>query len=191
MADERSRLFVAVEVPSSVRDAVDGATEALRRRQPELKWTSLASFHLTLAFLGWLDPDGVSAVHRATAAAAAESEPFTVELSGEAGTFGSKVLWAAVQPNDALTALANAVRARLVDEGLSVESRPFHAHLTLARAGRDGRIRRELSASFEGPTHAWTVDRVVVMRSRLSRGGARYTVESAWPLGQLADAADA
>lgn len=184
MSNERARLFVAVEIPQSVRDAVDVATEEIRRRQPELKWTSLSSFHVTLAFLGWVDLDAIPVVDRATAQAAAESEPFTVRLSGEAGTFGSKVLWAGIEESEPLRALAESVRSNLSAEGFPIESRPFHAHLTLARGRQDTRVRRELAASYDGPRDSWKVDQVVVMRSRLSRSGARYTVQSAWPLGE-------
>lgn len=184
MSNERVRLFVAVEIPQSVRDAVDVAAEEIRRRQPELKWTSLSSFHLTLAFLGWVDLDAIPAVDRATAQAAAGSEPFTISLTGEAATFGSKVLWAGVQESAPLKALAEGVRANLSAEGFPVESRPFHAHLTLARGRQDTRVRRELAASYDGPRGSWKVEQLVVMRSRLSRSGARYTVQSAWPLGE-------
>lgn len=184
MSDERARLFVAVEIPQSVRDAVDVAAEEIRRRQPELKWTSLSSFHLTLAFLGWVDLDAIPAVDRATADAAAESQPFTVSLTGEAGTFGSKVLWAGIEDNEHLKRLADTVRSNLAAEGFSIESRPFHAHLTLARGRQDVRVRRDLAAGYEGPRDSWRVEQLVVMRSRLSRSGARYTVQSAWALGE-------
>lgn len=184
MSNERARLFVAVQIPQSVRDAVDVAAEEIRRRQPELKWTSLSSFHLTLAFLGWVDLDAIPAVDRATARAAAASEPFAIRLTGEAGTFGSKVLWAGIEESTHLKALADGVRANLSAEGFPIESRPFHAHLTLARGRQDTRVRRELATSYDGPRHSWKVEQVVVMRSRLSRSGARYTVQSAWPLGE-------
>lgn len=180
--DARARLFVAVEVPARVRDAIEAATEPLRRRQPDARWVDPSAFHLTLAFVGWVDDEGARAVADACADAAAAVGSFDVAVTGRAGTFGRGVLWAEVADSPELEDLAGAVRRAMVERDLLVEERPFHAHLTLARAGRGARIRPGLAEAYESPRLSWGVERLVVMRSRLRRGGARYSVEAAWPL---------
>jgi RNA 2',3'-cyclic 3'-phosphodiesterase len=179
----RRRLFFAVEVPDRVRDAIDAASEPLRRQQPEARWVDPAMVHLTVAFLGWIDEAQWPAVSRAAAEAAAATGPFELSLTGDAGMFGSRVLWVALAPSDELDQLASTARSTLRDEDLPVETRPFHAHLTIARAGRGARLRRGLVEAYKGPIATWQVERLVLMRSRLRRGGAGYSVQAAWPLG--------
>ncbi|HWB72669.1 MAG TPA: RNA 2',3'-cyclic phosphodiesterase [Egibacteraceae bacterium] len=182
-ADAKTRLFVAVEVPARVRSAVDAATGPLRAEAGQARWTDPAGWHLTLAFLGWVEAQRVADVEAAVASAVRGAEPFEVALSGAAGTFGGGVLWAGMDDSAALAALADGLRAALTEAGFAQEERPFHAHLTLARAPRGARIPRGLAERYVGPTSSWRVDEVVLMRSRLRRGGARYTPVAAWPLG--------
>lgn len=185
-AGATTRLFVAVEVPEDVRDAIMAATDPLRRSAPQVRWVPAEAYHLTLAFVGGVDDPGVRALEDACAAAASAVEPFTVSLTGAADTFGGSVLWAGLADSEPLERLAVVLRAGLGERGLLVEHRPFHAHVTLARAARDARIPSRLVDAYAGPRSTWTVERLVMMRSRLRRSGARYSVEGAWLLGAQA-----
>jgi 2'-5' RNA ligase len=61
------------------------------------------------------------------------------------------------------------------------ESRPFTAHVTVARAGRRERVR---PVELEPPaTLTWRGDTLVLFRSRLERGGAQYEPLRTVPLG--------
>lgn len=183
MADAQARLFVAVEVPSGVRDGIDGAVEPLRRRLPNARWVAPQAFHVTLAFIGAVDDVRAAAVEHACAEAAAGNEPFGLALSGRAGTFGDSVLWAELVASAELARLAGTVRDALADRGLDVEQRAFHAHVTLARAGRSARITPAVRDLYVGPRSSWRVERVAALRSRLGRLGAPYGLEGAWLLG--------
>lgn len=187
MDEKKARLFVAVEIPSDVRDGVEAAVEPLRRRMPDVRWVSPSAYHVTLAFIGWADDEGVGLVERACAEAASAVHPFSLALSGRAGAFGDSVLWAGLVDSPGLDGLAAAVRQALTGRGMLVEQRSFHGHLTLARAGRSARIRRGLAEAYEGPAPSWRVERLVLMRSRLRRTGAQYGVEGAWLLGRQPD----
>lgn len=185
MADDaRVRLFVAVEIPDGVRDGLEAAAEPLRRRLPGARWVASNVYHVTLAFVGWADDSVARAVEESCAAAASAVGPFTLSLSGGAGTFGGGVLWAGLADSEPLRQLAAALRERLIEQGLPVDQRPFHAHVTLARAGRDARIAPGLAGAYVGPRSTWPVKRLVMMRSRLRRPGAQYSVEGAWLLGR-------
>jgi RNA 2',3'-cyclic 3'-phosphodiesterase len=175
----RLRLFVAVTVPESIRDAVDQAVSPLRIAAPELRWTDPEGWHLTIWFLGGVEQDRVPEVEAGVAQVAAGGHPFTLRLSGAAGTFPSGVLWAGIEPAPMLEELALGLAAAFSSE---VE-RPFHAHLTLARTGSGRRSPPELAERYEGPTLPWTVRHLALMRSRLAVGGARYEIVRQWPLG--------
>lgn len=159
------RLFLAVEVPPSVRDAVAGAVAPLREALPRLRWVDPSRYHLTVVFLGSVPDDAVDSVGAAVARGAAGTAPFSLALDGRLGMFGRRVLWAGLEQSPALAALASAVGSAVSPVvALPDGDRAFSAHLTLARAGREP-VRAPAVAGVEVPRLAWEVNRVVLMRS--------------------------
>lgn len=177
------RLFVAVEVPKEACRAVEAATAPLRPLVPGLRWTEASGWHLTVAFLGSTPPDRLDTIRGAVAEVAAQGHPFTLRLSGRAGTFRGGVVWAGLEDAPMLAEIAGALRVRLAELGYEFGDEPFHPHLTLARAGRGEPRLEELAQRYAGPRSAWTVRHLALMRSRLAIGGARYSVTGQWPLG--------
>jgi len=172
------RLFVAVEVPEQVRSAVAAAIAPARERAPRLRWVDPAKYHLTLVFLGSVEESRVAGIAEAVSSSVQGVEQFSLALDGRVGTFGRRVLWAGLAPSPQLSAVAGAVTASLrpvvaVPDG----DRPFRAHLTLARAGREP-VRARAAKGLAMPALTWTVERVVLLRSA---GG--YSVVEAFPLG--------
>ena len=176
------RLFVAVGVPQRVRDEVADAGELLRPHAPEARWTDPAGWHLTLAFLGSVATAQVGPIETALAQVAASHPPFTLALTGQGGMFGRRVLWVGIGDSPELSALTKDVRAALEPLGFPPDERPFHPHLTLARARKGSALPRGLAERYAGPTTAWTVETLDLMRSHLSRAGAWYERVGAWPL---------
>jgi 2'-5' RNA ligase len=159
------RLFVAVEVPASVREAVAEAVAPLRSAAPRLRWVAPERYHLTVAFLGAVDQFRLPALHGALAQAAAGVAPFDLALDGSLGTFGRRVLWAGLAASPALADLAARVRPAVAAVvPLPDADRAFSAHLTLARAGREP-VRPGVVADCRLPPMGWTVDRVVLLQS--------------------------
>ena len=182
MAADGLRLFVAVDVPDAVRDAVAAACAPLRARAPDARWVDPQRWHLTLAFLGRVEREAVPAVTAALTAATATATAPRLALDGSAGTFRRQVLWAGLAPSPALEALAAAVRAELTNAGVAFDDKPFRPHLTLARAPGRGRLPAGLDAAYAGPALAWDVTEVALVRSVLAGRGSRYTREAVFPL---------
>jgi len=178
------RLFVALDVPASIRGALTDALAPLRARHHTLRWIPPGDWHLTLAFLG---PTPIARRLRAQIAlraVASTAEPFPLLLDGRLGRFGDRVLWAAVaSAGHGLTELATAVRDELASAGVVTDDRPFRAHLTVARARRDHTVPR-VSTPLALRPHAgrWTVRRMALMASQPARGGGRYRAVATWPL---------
>lgn len=159
------RLFVAVEIPPSVRAAVDAAVAPVRAAAPGLRWVAPERYHLTLVFLGAVEEELVTALGETVREACHGMQAFELSLDGTVGTFGRRVLWAGLRDSPQLVELASRVTAavrRVV--ALPDEDRAFSAHLTLARAGRE-KVRSALLDAVAVPPVAWTVDRVVLMKS--------------------------
>ena len=176
------RTFIAVELDGPMRDALAALQERIRRELgPPMRWVKPEGMHLTLKFLGQTPEDLLSSIADALAAAARRSRPFAIEL-GEAGGFPTprrpRVLWAAVRGDlDALADLRQNVEEMIAPLGFPTEQRAFRPHLTLGRAAGEVRIAPErwTAAGIESPAVRQTVRRVVLMKSELGPGGARYS----------------
>jgi 2'-5' RNA ligase len=188
------RLFVALEVPEPVRREVARRVAGLRDRLPRARWVDLEKIHLTLLFLGETPADKVPALSAKLREAFAKHPPMAVRLSG-GGTFPPKrparVAWIGLEAPEELAAVqADAVAAAVEAVGFEPEERPFRPHVTLARCDpnwpRDAI--EKFTAAFPGEIGPpFTVDRGVLMESKLSPKGARYSVVEGFPLEPMED----
>ena len=148
--------------------------------------------HLTLAFLGELTDEQLSAAISASEVAAQKATPFEYRLKG-LGIFGSpnqpRVIWMGIeeQPSgqvegSSLQRLHRALNKELEQRGFELEKRPFSPHLTLARVKQPlspyeqqslQRLLHSKQAAVSSPFYH--VNHLSVMKSELSRSGAKYT----------------
>jgi 2'-5' RNA ligase len=172
------RLFVAIFPSEDARVHLHGRiTDALAGRRVRL--TPVERWHLTLSFLGEIEPERLPEVHRALDGVPTTG-PITLRISG-GGSFGrgrAAPLWAGIDGDlAALTRLHGAIRDRLAGSGLPSETRPLTPHLTVAYA-HSPELRQALSG-YAGPT--WTAAEYVLVHSRhAERRG--YETLRAWPL---------
>jgi 2'-5' RNA ligase len=169
------RLFVAIEIPDGVKDAVEEAFAPWQEAFPEARWVPRENLHVTLKFLGRTWPRLVDWVPAQVEAAAAEVPAFVAQLRG-VGSFPSakrgRALWAGFEDADPIAELAAAIEVALADE-FATEKRPFHPHLTVARSDPPLRLPAGY-ASTELGSGEWDVDHVVLFRSHLGRPAPRY-----------------
>jgi 2'-5' RNA ligase len=179
------RLFVAVELPASVRQRLADVAEELRGMGlARLRWARPENIHVTLKFLGETPAERRPQIEEALRAAAEGVAPHELTL-GELGKFGGRqnprVLWVDVRGDvDALKALQKRVDARIAPLGFPADERPFAAHLTLARVPQDlaRKVARPLAEAIEAvkvPDTPIPVREIVLMRSELRREGPVYT----------------
>ena len=181
---ERWRTFVAVPLPEDVHRALGALQRSMPRRAGDVvRWVEPDAIHLTLRFLGGIDPDRVGPISEGLSEAAARSARFTLKLDGP-GAFPSlrrpRVLWVGLSgETDRLKQLHGRVEGALVRAGFDPEDRGFQPHLTV------GRIRERAPRGAEwqageafgrlNPGAAgFEASRVVLFRSHLHSTGARY-----------------
>jgi RNA 2',3'-cyclic 3'-phosphodiesterase len=194
--EERARLFVALELPAPARDALARWRESVLRGMPALRPVPVEYLHATLCFLGPQRAQEIDEV--AAACGVAAGEPVAEARLGEAVWLPARrprVL--AVRLEDASGALARiqaALSSALVAGGwYAPESRPFLAHVTVARVARDARLkapRLGAPALARPPAVDVRCSRVTLYRSRLGSGGARYEPLRDVDLGSAPGAAD-
>jgi len=149
-------------------------------------------WHVTLRFLGNVDPGLVPALLGALEEALADEPPVLARLGPTTSWFGrGSVLQVPVAGLEHLAGVVRAATAGIVpgrpddDEG---DDLPFSGHLTLARAGRRGRLdaRRRAELAGVAVSAAFTVDRVDLVASEPTAGGHRYRVLGHAALGRAA-----
>jgi len=176
-------LFVGVPASAAAREAVAALVASLpvpADARP-VRWVRLDALHLTLRYLGPTTDDRIPGVEAAIAAAVAGEQPFRVSLRG-AGAFPSlrrpRALWLGVAAGaDGLARIARRLDDALAPGGWPRDTRPFRAHLTLARS--DGvpagpATASALAAAAEDFETDFVADRVVLFESRTGGGPARY-----------------
>src|SRR6476661_2900414 len=135
------RLFIAVNLPAAVRDAIYADAEPLRAATNAIRWVSPAALHVTLKFLGEQDESLVAPLRDVLEAVVPTHAAISVRTT-EVGAFPNfrrpRVVWVGMTSERALQSLAGDIDRALTPLGIPREARPFQAHLTL------GRVKSEL-----------------------------------------------
>jgi RNA 2',3'-cyclic 3'-phosphodiesterase len=184
------RVFIAVELDAATRAAVDEAVNELRHRLGggfRARWVPQENMHLTVRFIGHVADAGVGTVLEALRPALA-IPPFDL-VPGTCGVFPvtgpPRILWMGLEEGTApLQVMHEEFNRRLRPLGYEPETRPFSAHLTLARVkdaprGSGAATREALRDVRTAPARC-RVTHATVFESRLSPNGPRYT-----PLAQV------
>ncbi len=185
------RLFVALVPPPEAVSELRAAVDMVRVRHPGLRWTAPDSWHVTLAFLGTVDAATRTCLEDRLARVASRHPPPVLALAG-GGRFGDSTLWVGLAGDRReLSALANGVRRAAGKCRIPVEDRPWHGHVTLARAGRRGRGHGSgAESALAGPSAelaahrgtAWTAEQMHLVRSVIGEGPPHYHDVAAWTL---------
>lgn len=185
------RLFVALEIPDALRVELERRAAAFQRGAPSARWVRPPGIHLTLSFWGEVDTGRLAEAEAGLRRAGAIHPVTRLALRG-AGWFppggAARVLWVGLEADHDLAPLAAAVAevGKAVGAPGAEETRPFHAHVTLARCQPPWR--RDAAERFVerfGPPlgESFEARELVLFRSRLQRGGAVYEAVARAPFG--------
>lgn len=125
------RLFVAIEIPQQIKDDLARFTKEV----PGARWVPADQNHLTLRFIGDVEPNDLAAIKEVLGKL--RFPRFPLELRGVGhfppGHRPPRVLWIGVAESRALLELQKEVELSLLGTGIPPDERPFSPHLTLAR----------------------------------------------------------
>lgn len=169
------RLFVAVVPPAEAVADLAAGVAGHRDEARGLRWSLIAQWHVTLAFLPAVEEDSVDGLVAALAGAGRATPPLRLRVAG-AGAFPrprrARVLWAGLEGDtERLTGLAARCRDAAAGVGVDLSDTRFHPHLTIARAKRaalDVTRLVDALADLDGPE--WTAREMRLVRSRLGAG---------------------
>lgn len=167
------RLFIAVNFSREALIALLQARERLRElTHGRGGFTQDTNLHLTLAFLGEVEPARTNQAVEAMRAAHGRLFTLNIDRSGHFRREGGDIWWAGSDDNPVLAAFQRRLIRELRQRGFVLESRRFTPHVTLAR-----RITEPLPPDtqlLKAPVLE-QVEAISLMRSELGRGAPKYT----------------
>jgi RNA 2',3'-cyclic 3'-phosphodiesterase len=180
------RLFVALEIPSDVRENLAVLIKSLRAVSPQTRWVRPENLHVTLKFIGEV-PEGKLAAFRAALAGVRSEQSVALDFRG-LGFFPNekhpRVFWAGIEASPNLKTLATDIDGATEKLGIPREQRPFSPHLTLARFEPPrlpetlrGPIRENVGREFG----SLRTSQFRLIESKLKRSGAEYTTVESFP----------
>lgn len=186
------RLFVAFDLPEAHREELRRRAAQVAKELPSARWVTAENLHLTLVFLGDTARDLVPRLVAALKPAFAAVGPLELSVGG-GGTFPparpARVAWVGIQgPPELLAVQRRAAVAVAEILERPPESKPFHAHVTLARPRRpwNRRSAGRFVDAFDGPIgEPFVVERGVLYASELTERGAIYSAVERFRLGAV------
>ena len=191
------RLFVALRLEPELQQAVTAFQTRLRRLDSgaQVRWVEPQGMHLTLKFLGEVEPERLPALQAGldTAISGRTAPVLSLSLPGGFPNLRRpRVLWIGlVEEGTHVLELQAAVEAEAARLGWEAEKRAFQPHLTLGRlkdirGGASAEPPRQLveamSETSLSRAASITHPRVAIMQSHLSPSGARYEDIHSWRL---------
>jgi RNA 2',3'-cyclic 3'-phosphodiesterase len=174
-----TKLFVAADLPPEVLRSIEAA---LSSSGSGVRVISSDQLHLTMHYIGESDLEKVRASLQSVTA---EPLPLVIKGVGQFdGAKGSTVVWAGVEPSEALNQLHEAIRQALAPIGFKPETRAYFPHVTLARcdASVSPDIIESVGMTASSLYAAGVVESFTLYSSVFVDGVPRYNAEATFPL---------
>ena len=170
------RLFVGIELPADLKQSILDFQSELRAIGVRGAWKAQDNFHITLEFLGEIEPDRVLILRDVLRKTADRRSPFQLRIGG-LGAFSSwkkpHTLWMAVKGDEsALQSLRDDLHGELKKEGFALEERQFRPHISLVSRPELGE--KDFSALREKDLGEWAVRELILFESKVIRGRRLY-----------------
>lgn len=182
------RLFIAIELTTALKNAIDARTSELRNRlgTKHVRWTPSKNLHLTLKFLGDTPPSAIDNIKEAMVTAAEGHDPFVVSIVG-VGCFPNikkpRIIWLGLSDTTGhLITLQKQVEQAVAALGFPPDERTFRPHLTIGRVKKHVDDHKMLLQIGQAVKNApidnvgdWQCTHVALMQSDLTPSGAIYS----------------
>ncbi|MGB5748594.1 MAG: RNA 2',3'-cyclic phosphodiesterase [Desulfobacterales bacterium] len=179
---ETIRTFIALELPPAVISLFQEVQQDLKRLKIRARWVRPENIHLTLKFLGDVNPDDIDKIGTAMAVAAIDCLPVTVYVKG-IGVFPGikrpRVIWVGLGGDtQSLLALQSRLEQELARVAFPKDKRSFKAHLTLGRFKKPANpaaVRQMISEYATLNSDEFTCNQVFLFGSDLKPSGPVYS----------------
>lgn len=181
LAGDLLRTFVCVTIPETQKHTLTEWINERKKIFDGIRWVEPSTLHVTLKFCGERLAETVDALkeniknikHRGS---------FKIALNGCGGfpnLIKPRVIWAGIVGETArLVELSAVVESAANKVGIPKEKRPYSPHLTLGRCSLSSCLPMFVKNDIDShpiTLEPWTVDEIILMKSRLLPQGPEYT----------------
>ena len=132
----QTHYFWAVKLPDDIKQSIYDEISHVQRIFQFQRFVHKEDYHITLAFLGAADEQRLQSVIDLVGQAMTEQHSFPLQIIG-LNTFGNskapRIFWGAVNEEKRLYEVQTIVHQQCLAAGFTLESRPYHPHITIAR----------------------------------------------------------
>jgi 2'-5' RNA ligase len=173
------RAFIALELPQHIKDHLQMIQDRLKNVGLGARWVAPHNIHITLKFLGDVEPIIVEKVKEIVRNCAQRTQCVQTHIT-RLGFFPDerkpRVLFAAMDNEEILKKIAQDLQCRLEDIGFAKENR-FKAHATLARIKSTHNIDLLLKKIVTlSPEQEFSIEALTLFQSKLTSHGPIYEV---------------
>lgn len=172
------RAFFCIPIDEALREEIAGAADAIRRRTgTRASWVRPRNYHITIRFLGEIDPLMTVELERIARAAGVRAFAVTIDRIGAFPTVERpRVIWAGGEAPPGFVELASSLNGSLERLGFPRGRDEKIVHITIARV--KGKVDPGLVEGIRStgiPSMRFTAARIVLMESRLTPRGPIYS----------------
>lgn len=171
------RAFVAIEIPKEIKSEIAKIQSDLRRAGLGAKWVKPENVHLTVAFLGSINPEQITVVKKVVNKVNQRLNPIKLTLS-EISAFPNfnfaRVIFVGLSGQiETLNKIAKEAREELKAKKIWFDEKPFVAHLTLGRLKKPQKL-AQLIQKFAVKKIRFAVKEVSLYQNQLFPSGSIY-----------------
>ncbi len=197
------RSFIAININDSLRGKIGDIVNGLVETNADVRWVKSENLHITLKFLGNINEEEIQLIKDVLMKVSSKYYSFGILLEN-IGCFPNikrpRIIWIGIRDSSAIIQIYKDIDKMLFKAGFEKEKKAFSPHITIGRVkSMNGYIKvkdkiKTLNINNkEKPeiNHVqltdfifgnMTMNSLSLMRSDLSRSGAKYTLIEDFPL---------
>ena len=171
----KKRLFIALNLPQEVKNAINDFTNKLKKTHKEIRWISSEGLHITLHFLGELneqEEDEIKISLQSLDNQFKEMEFETGKISAFPNINNPRVVYLACKQinGNSIEKLQKLIGFNLVKAGTKIDKRKWGPHITIGRVKEQTIL--DLKTEFEKTK--FKIASFEIMEAFLKPTGAEY-----------------
>lgn len=170
------RTFIAIEFDKETKNNISNLQNAIKADCKKGNFTTKDNLHLTLHFLGELEPEDIEYVEEAMHATAEKNRKFTLNFE-KTGYFdrGERcIVWLGIEKSKELVRLYEILERNLSKQGFKREKTAFTPHVTLSRETALIYNKKIIVDKFKPEFEGMEVKEICLMESRRIGGKLVY-----------------
>lgn len=176
------RLFIAIEIEKRIKERILELLKHLKKTETDIRWVAPENLHVTVKFIGDLDPIILPSVAKSLENVASRFNPFRIQIENVAvfpKIKNPRILFIGLRDKeDSLVNIFEELEVELEAFGIKRESRKYVGHITIGRVKSQKNIHKLIealnsdSACFLGQEK---VNHISLIQSELTPKGPIYT----------------